>query len=402
MNIDYETSCSPAAPPVCSDTTPASSPTITSINTGTTSATLNFTPASDPVSYYALEYGTQTGSYQYGASNIGDKNTRSYTVNYLSPQTKYYFRVRGGNGCMPGPWSSETSATTLVTFRYPIITPAPTPTPTPKPQPVITPTPEPAPTPLVAPSPAPISEFKLPQITLPRISFDLRPLLGLAGSTINVYSLREGIKNDISQLALVITSIQMPQISLPSITLPKIALPTISLPKLSLPQISIDVRPLLGLVGSTSITAQPATKIASGVFAFVKESVNYASFIASNQYTKQVEFLGKVADWLSYTRTSFKEIVLDTQPTVITEVKVIQASPTSATISWKTNHLSTSQVSYGETLDYGQDVVSNEKVHEHILEVKDLKPSTKYFYEVMSQNKNYVYNAYHEFTTPEK
>lgn len=36
----------------------------------------------------------------------------SYTINALTPSTTYYFRVRGGNGCMPGDWGNELKVTT--------------------------------------------------------------------------------------------------------------------------------------------------------------------------------------------------------------------------------------------------------------------------------------------------
>jgi hypothetical protein len=36
----------------------------------------------------------------------------SYDIGALSPDSTYYFKVRGGNGCMPGNWSNELKATT--------------------------------------------------------------------------------------------------------------------------------------------------------------------------------------------------------------------------------------------------------------------------------------------------
>src|SRR5258708_21832886 len=36
----------------------------------------------------------------------------NFSVNSLSPNTTYYFKVRGGNGCATGAWSNEISATT--------------------------------------------------------------------------------------------------------------------------------------------------------------------------------------------------------------------------------------------------------------------------------------------------
>lgn len=80
---------------------------------------LYFTPSAGPTDNYVLEYGTQPGNYIYGAQLDGNPETRTYVVGSLYPQTTYYFRIRGGNGCATGNWSNELSATTrsLVSFR---------------------------------------------------------------------------------------------------------------------------------------------------------------------------------------------------------------------------------------------------------------------------------------------
>ncbi len=66
-----------------------------------------------------MEYGTKSGDYPYGSTNIGGKGTRTYLVKSLSPNTTYYFKVRGGNGCATGTWSNEISTKTkgLVSFN---------------------------------------------------------------------------------------------------------------------------------------------------------------------------------------------------------------------------------------------------------------------------------------------
>jgi LysM repeat protein len=64
------------------------------------------------VDHFALEYGINSNNYQYAADNIGGNGTNIYTVNYLNPNTTYYFRVRAGNGCATGSWSNEISAKT--------------------------------------------------------------------------------------------------------------------------------------------------------------------------------------------------------------------------------------------------------------------------------------------------
>jgi len=97
---------------------------------------------------------------------------------------------------------------------------------------------------------------------------------------------------------------------------------------------------------------------------------------------------------------SIAEILFDENPTVITKVKVIETGKDYAVISWETNHYTkNNKINYGETLSYGEDVLSQERAKNHEFRITGLKPGTKYFFEVMSQNKNYVYDAYHEFVT---
>lgn len=100
--------------PSCTAQAPGSAPWLYgAIPQSSTSILLYFTDAGDPVDSYALEFGTSSGSYQFGATNIGPKGMRTYLVQSLQANTTYYFRVRGGNGCAPGAWSNELSAKTL-------------------------------------------------------------------------------------------------------------------------------------------------------------------------------------------------------------------------------------------------------------------------------------------------
>lgn len=82
------------------------------------SVLLYFTPADNPVSKYVLEYGTKSGDYPYGVQDMGvnARGQMTFLVKSLSPNTTYYFRVRGGNGCATGSWSNEISATTRPVF----------------------------------------------------------------------------------------------------------------------------------------------------------------------------------------------------------------------------------------------------------------------------------------------
>ena len=101
--------------PVCSDIAPASAPVLTSAVAGTNSVTLFWNEANGPLTYYLIAFGTQSGVPLYGNPNIGGAGTTSYTVTNLSAGQLYYFKVRAGNGCMPGPFSSELSSVPLGT-----------------------------------------------------------------------------------------------------------------------------------------------------------------------------------------------------------------------------------------------------------------------------------------------
>lgn len=94
--------------PTCNDAKPGSAPALhLATSSGPNSITLNWDKAKDPVTYYLLTFGTKPGEQLYGNPNVGDSNTTSYTINDLSGGKNYYFKVRAGNGCMPGDFSNE-------------------------------------------------------------------------------------------------------------------------------------------------------------------------------------------------------------------------------------------------------------------------------------------------------
>ena len=97
--------------PICGDTKPANAPTLLLATAGLNSVTLTWVAAGNPLTYYLVTYGASSGAQTYGNPNIGGSGTTSYTVNGLSGGVRYYFRVRGGNGCMPGDYSNELSVT---------------------------------------------------------------------------------------------------------------------------------------------------------------------------------------------------------------------------------------------------------------------------------------------------
>ena len=99
------------AAPVCSATKPESAPSIINVVSGDNSVTLTWSKAGNPTTKYLVAYGTKPGSIEYGNPNIGDSNTTSYTIKGLSGGTRYYFKIKAINDCMPGDWSNEISST---------------------------------------------------------------------------------------------------------------------------------------------------------------------------------------------------------------------------------------------------------------------------------------------------
>ncbi len=106
---------------VCTDASPGAEPQslYSAVPQGTDSIMLSFTEAADPIDHYALQFGTASNNYTYGQEDIGKKGIKTYLVQSLSPNTTYYFRIRGGNGCATGPWSNEISAKTkpIISFN---------------------------------------------------------------------------------------------------------------------------------------------------------------------------------------------------------------------------------------------------------------------------------------------
>ncbi len=96
---------------VCNDQKPGSTPVLLSAIPGSNSVILNWSKASDPVSYYLVAYGISPNNNTYGNPNVGNKDTTSYTVNNLSGGTTYCFIVRAGNGCTPGDFSNQICTT---------------------------------------------------------------------------------------------------------------------------------------------------------------------------------------------------------------------------------------------------------------------------------------------------
>lgn len=100
--------------------------------------------------------------------------------------------------------------------------------------------------------------------------------------------------------------------------------------------------------------------------------------------------------WATY------EIWTDKEPTRISNVRVTSLTPTTAVIEWDTNHFTRSAaVNYGTSTSYGQKIAVDELTNRHRIEIVNLTPTTTYYFEIMNQNGDYVYDAYYTLTTPE-
>ena len=106
------TSISSSSSSVCNDSKPGSAPILVSaVSYGPNEVTLTWSKARDPVTYYLVAFGNKSGEMLYGNPSVGGRDTTSYTVRGLSAGSRYYFKVRAGNNCMPGDFSNELSAT---------------------------------------------------------------------------------------------------------------------------------------------------------------------------------------------------------------------------------------------------------------------------------------------------
>lgn len=98
--------------PSCGDMAPIGEPKIFQIDTNKDTATLYFSPVSGQNTAYAISYGMTANANEYATTFSFGKagGVISYTINDLFPG-KWYFKVLGANGCMPGGWSNSMSAT---------------------------------------------------------------------------------------------------------------------------------------------------------------------------------------------------------------------------------------------------------------------------------------------------
>jgi len=122
----------------------------------------------------------------------------------------------------------------------------------------------------------------------------------------------------------------------------------------------------------------------------------------SSTYQAMVKPVNETGGFLNRLRVgvdTFSAIIFDPNPTYISDVTIEELGRDYAIVSWKTNHYAWGKVNYGTSTSYGEEVILTEREKIHKARLTKLNPGEKYYFEVMSQNKNYVYDAYYTFET---
>jgi hypothetical protein len=92
--------------PVCGDGRPLYAPDLFEVRTTKNTVKLFFTPLPDTNNYF-ISFSTSPIAEENGEQvSLLREGVQSHEVYMLKPSTTYYFKVRGQNGCMPGPWSN--------------------------------------------------------------------------------------------------------------------------------------------------------------------------------------------------------------------------------------------------------------------------------------------------------
>jgi hypothetical protein len=90
----------------CGSDVPSSVPDLFQINVSDTTATLYFTPIAN-ANTFNFSYATTPNAEQYGATaTLAREGVQHFTISLLKPNTTYYFKVGGQNGCRSGEYSN--------------------------------------------------------------------------------------------------------------------------------------------------------------------------------------------------------------------------------------------------------------------------------------------------------
>ena len=90
----------------CTDARPLFKSDLFQINTTYNSAKLFFTPLADTNQYF-ISFSTNPDAEKHGEQvTLLREGVQSHSIYFLKPNTTYYVKVRGQNGCATGDWSN--------------------------------------------------------------------------------------------------------------------------------------------------------------------------------------------------------------------------------------------------------------------------------------------------------
>ena len=111
----------------CHSTKPSSISDLFQINTSSNTAKIYFTPQTDTSDYFISFSSINNNAEEHGERvTLLREGVQSHTIYSLKPNTTYYVKVRGQNGCMPGDWSNimQFKTNSRIYYRYTPITKA--------------------------------------------------------------------------------------------------------------------------------------------------------------------------------------------------------------------------------------------------------------------------------------
>lgn len=93
----------------CTNQQPSSAPNLYEIDVKGSTAKLYYAPAAGPADRHYISFGQGNNNEGYGGEYGTDnpKGALTFEATKLAPNSFYTFKVRGGNGCKPGSWSSN-------------------------------------------------------------------------------------------------------------------------------------------------------------------------------------------------------------------------------------------------------------------------------------------------------
>ena len=83
---------------------------------------------------------------------------------------------------------------------------------------------------------------------------------------------------------------------------------------------------------------------------------------------------------------------------MISDVRIVYVTGTTATIQWRTDEPATSEIEYGKTESYGSTKTSSQKVTAHDLTLTNLNAGTYYHFLVKSKDQNNNVSRWYEMT----